>query len=232
MGDRKVGPPMDWMAARLKEIRRKPIELAHHLGVHPPRVYEMLAGRRRLQQSELARTAEFLEWTLQTVNDLVSGKASDKVLPMVGAHNAANYELPRNIPIRETRPLDTKGEFTLSSTISDYMRRPPRLATRTDVFGVQMQSDDMSPWREAGYTVLVELNRPAREGDYALIELEPKKSNSDDANASRATIKQIVKLGPTKVRLKQYGNEHKEFDIPRSQIKTICRVIDWEELIS
>jgi hypothetical protein len=59
---------MPWLKTRLREMGRTPTALAKHLGIAPPRVYEMIAGRRHIQSSEIAPMAAFLDWSVGELN--------------------------------------------------------------------------------------------------------------------------------------------------------------------
>jgi len=59
---------MPWLKTRLRELGRTPTALAKALGIAAPRVYEMIAGRRHIQQSEIAPMAEFLDWSIEEIN--------------------------------------------------------------------------------------------------------------------------------------------------------------------
>jgi phage repressor protein C with HTH and peptisase S24 domain len=221
-------PRLEWMENRLKQIRRRPIDLAKHLDIAPPRVYELLSGKRKIQNDEMEPTAEFLEWPLQVITDLVSGKPPEEVVPLAGSA-ASVAELPRNIPIRAAAPLGNEREkFILGTTIVDHARRFPRLTGRTDVFGVLIQTDEMSPWRELGQLVMFEQNRPPREGDYVVIELN--RLHNGPPAGFEAMIRLITRLNAKTVKVKQY-NPLKEIDVLRTTIKRMYRVLPWEELI-
>jgi hypothetical protein len=227
---------MEWLADRLKEIRRKPTELAAHLGIAPPRVYEMLGGRRKLQQSEMSALAEFLEWPVQAVADLVAGKPVAPIKPLAaGLVAQGNETWPRDVPIFTTREVVglKKGEFGMATNVAEFARRMPKLNGREDIWGIHLQHDDMSPWRERGQIVFFEENRPPREGEHALIEMkQPIQANGDDGPMARITVRKIVKLGDRTIRVRQYKGLPSEYDIKRSDIKEIFRAIEWEELIS
>lgn len=56
---------MPWLKVRLREVSKTPTGLARVLKVAPPRVYEMIGGRRAIQPDEVGPTAQFLDWTVE-----------------------------------------------------------------------------------------------------------------------------------------------------------------------
>jgi hypothetical protein len=70
---------MQWLRQRLTQIEKSPADLARWLEIPPPRVYEMLKGRRRLQQGEIGKTAQFLKMPEADVLALVEGRPPKSV---------------------------------------------------------------------------------------------------------------------------------------------------------
>src|SRR5215475_5519135 len=60
---------MQWLKDRLRTVNKTPGGLARALGIAAPRVYEMIAGKRRMQSGEIEPTAVFLEWTTDELLD-------------------------------------------------------------------------------------------------------------------------------------------------------------------
>jgi hypothetical protein len=65
---------MGWLKRRLKDIGRKPIDLARFLGLPPARAYEMLKGERYIQPNEIDRVARFLDWPATDVVAHMGGR--------------------------------------------------------------------------------------------------------------------------------------------------------------
>lgn len=223
---------MEWLKNRLAEVGRKPIELARHLGVPPARVYEMLAGKRRLQPGEYRAAAAFLAWPEARVLALAAGETEQDNLPeVIPAPNTPlppmRQEMAKDVPVYGTTlGGDGQGEFHFNGEVIDYVRRPPRLVGRKDVFVLYVQGSSMSPWREPGQMVYLEQNRPPRPGEYIVIEMAP----SPGEEVKPAMIKRLVSTSPARIRLRQY-NPDKEFDVDRTKVRAIYRVMDWDELM-
>lgn len=138
-------------------------------------------------------------------------------------------EMPKDVPVFGT-VVGGDGnhlvDFELNGAVVDYVRRPPRLAGRADVFAAYVQGDSMVHWREPGQLVYVEIAKPPRVMDYVLVELKP-----PAGEATRpAMIKRLLAVTPTKLRLRQY-NPARDFDIDRRTVLRLCRVLDWDELL-
>ena len=108
----------------------------------------------------------------------------------------------------------------------DWARRPPRLAGRTDVFGLYVEDQSMVPAYRPGALVLVERARPPAPGDDVVIELLP----ADERDERRALIKRLVAVNNKFVRVEQY-NPPKEIEFPRQQVAHLYRVMTMADLL-
>lgn len=137
-------------------------------------------------------------------------------------------EMPKDVPVYGTvvGGEDSSGDFELNGNVGDYVRRPPRIAGRADVFALFVQGDSMQYWRVSGQLIYVERLKPPSTLDYVLVELKPR----DHDNVRPALVKQLLAITPTKVRLRQY-NPAKDFDIDRRTVLHLYRIMDWDELL-
>jgi phage repressor protein C with HTH and peptisase S24 domain len=94
------------------------------------------------------------------------------------------------------------------------------------VFAIFAQGESMRPWREKGQPVYLDPARPARPGDYVVVECHGR-----DHEAGPALLKLLRSETAHKVRLEQFNPPNDRIEIPRSRIKRIYRVIDWPELL-
>ncbi len=83
---------MQWLRQRLNQIEKSPADFARWLGIPPPRVYEMLKNKRRLQQGEIAKAAQFLGISEGEILALAEGR------PLQSVHNGPNKNLDRATP--------------------------------------------------------------------------------------------------------------------------------------
>ena len=108
----------------------------------------------------------------------------------------------------------------------DWARRPPRLAGRSDVFGLYVEDTSMVPAFRPGALVLVERARPPAPGDDVVVELLP----TGPRDERRALIKRLVAINGKTVRLEQY-NPARELEFSRKQIGSIFRVMTMADLL-
>jgi phage repressor protein C with HTH and peptisase S24 domain/DNA-binding XRE family transcriptional regulator len=135
-------------------------------------------------------------------------------------------EMPKDVPVLGTTQGGSEGDFEMNiGEPVDFVRRPPRIARRKDVFCLIVQGDSMSPWREPGQLVYVEV-RPPRNGDYVVVEMLPE----PHGDLRAAYIKKLVGVTPTKIRLEQY-KPSRVIELDRRKVGRILRVMDWSELL-
>lgn len=107
----------------------------------------------------------------------------------------------------------------------DWVRRPPRLAGRTDVFGLYVEDTSMSPRYEPGALIIVEKARPPAVGDDVIFELAPESPRDE----RRALIKRLVAQTPTLVKVEQF-NPPKVLEFPRKRVLNMLRVMTLSDL--
>lgn len=225
---------MDWLKLMLAAAGKRPADLARFLDIPPSRVYEMLAGKRRLQQDEISRTALFLGIAESRIVAVLGGQPdpgpaieSNVQFAPTATAPSARADMAKDVPVFGTgMGGNGDADFELNGQIIDYVRRPPRLEGRSDVFAIYVQGSSMSPWRESGELAYVERNRPPRSGDYVVIEFE-----ANEFNVRPALIKKLVAITPGRIKLLQY-NPPKSIEIDRLKRRyQLYRVIDWTELM-
>lgn len=107
----------------------------------------------------------------------------------------------------------------------DWVRRPPRLVGRTDVFGLWVEDTSMVPRYEPGALVIVEKARPPSIGDDIVIELAPENARDEQ----RALIKRLVAQTSAIIRLEQF-NPPKILEYPRKRVLNILRVMTMSDI--
>jgi len=228
----------------LKEMLGRPgysqAGLAAALGRNPSAINRMVRGERHIRASELPIILKYLDEPAGAgafVAALPPGAhVAHDAMPRPNARFAEDAALP---PYRSEMPKDVPVygtvvggdgnhlvDFELNGAVVDYVRRPPRLAARADVFAAYVQGDSMVHWREPGQLVYVESAKPPRVMDYVLVELKPPVGES----TRPAMIKRLLAVTPTKLRLRQY-NPARDFDVDRRAVLRLYRVLDWDELL-
>lgn len=136
--------------------------------------------------------------------------------------------MSKDVPVLGTATGGSDADFTImNGDAVDWVRRPPRLLGRKDVFALWVRSDSMARWRSPGDLVYCEMVRHPQNGDHVVIEMKP--MGADDFRA--AFLKRLVSQGGNNYTVEQY-NPQLEFGIPKDNVQAIYRVIDWAELLS
>lgn len=123
---------MPWLKIRLRELGKTPTALAKSLGIAAPRVYEMIAGRRHIQPSEIEPMAKFLDWSIEEINKhlpehsravMIEAKGSPRVF---AAHSSADASLVRTMVDAAPRPVDMDEvkSAVLSTILERFKGRP------------------------------------------------------------------------------------------------------------
>lgn len=140
---------------------------------------------------------------------------ADVVLPSL-------HSMPKDVPVYGTASGGS-GIVQLKGEAIDYVRRPPSLAGRTDVFALYIEDVSMVPAFAPGDLVFVEKRRP-RVGDHAIIEYQ-----DGPAGELRCLIKKFAGVTATTVRLEQY-NPAKMIEVKAASVVRMQRVMTMADL--
>ena len=195
---------------------------------------KLAAGASRL----LNRTVSPLEFSGEAVEGhsrLLGAASADFPQEALRAPDAPlppmRSEMPKDVPVYGTvvggNAQGNLFDFELNGTIVDYVRRPPRIAGRRDVFAAYVAGNSMAPWREPGQLIYVEAAKPPKALDYVLVELKP---HDEGEGVRPALVKRLLGITPTKVRLRQFGPA-KDFDVELRTVLRVLRIMDWDELM-
>ena len=241
--DRRRGAALGAAALELQPragVAREGGGLAAALGRNPSAVNRMVRGERHIRASELPIILKYLDEPGGAGVSVAAPPPSDRValdaMPRLNARFAEDAALP---PYRSEMPKDVPVygtvvggdgqdtfDFELNGTVVDRVRRPPRIAGRSDVFAVYVSGGSMAPWREPGQLIYVEVVKSPKALDYVLIEFRPR----DGQGVRPALVKRLLSITPTKLRVRQF-DPPKDFDIERRAVLRILRVMDWDELM-
>lgn len=145
----------------------------------------------------------------------VQSKVASIVVPTIES-------MARDIPVLGTAS-GGNGQVLMRGDAIDYVRRPPSLAGRTDVFALYIEDVSMVPAFNLGDLVFVERRRP-RVGDHCIVEYQ-----SDAKNELRCIIKKLAGVTPTSFKFEQY-NPHKILEIKTQAITKMQRVMTMSDL--
>ena len=215
-----------WLKDQFARTGKVQADLARYLGLEPPMVSKMVNGTRKVQGTEVDRIRAFF--------GIVPDSSTPHEPPFKNNDtiNAAIVDANVTAPLRSDMPRDVpvlgtvsggSGGLQMNGDAVDWVRRPPRLEGRNDVFGVYVEELSMVPAFKPGALVIVEKARPPAPGDDVVIEIMKDGEH-------RALIKNLVYANHKIVRLQQY-NPPEEIEIDRSQVVRMFRVMPLADLL-
>jgi phage repressor protein C with HTH and peptisase S24 domain len=146
-------------------------------------------------------------------------------VPLVGTAQASEMEIDGDGEVRfvERMSLDLDNQV-------DYLRRPPSLATKRDVYAITVAGDSASPKYDDGEPAYVDPKRPPRSGDWVVVQLVKEEPEAEERRLHIALLKQFVRRTDSYVELHQL-NPDVRFQVPNRQVHAIHRVIPWSEIV-
>src|SRR5262249_1120246 len=106
---------------------------------------------------------------------------------------------PRDLPVYGMTVGGREGDFTFNGQTVDYVPRAPGLGKVKDAFALFVANDSMKPWKEHGDIVYLHPGRPARPGDYVVVELRPTR----DGEAGVCLVKRLRQRNNARIVLEQ-----------------------------
>lgn len=134
---------------------------------------------------------------------------------------------PADLPVYGTAAAGPDGAFELNNgEITEWIRRPPMLATVAKAYAVRCEGTSMVPVFEPGDLVCVHPKRPVSVGDYVLIVLHP---NAEGENPA-AFVKRLVRRGADRIEVDQI-NGARRMTFAWSKIDQLHYVIRPNDLL-
>ena len=134
--------------------------------------------------------------------------------------------MKRDVPVLGVSFGGPGGEFSMNGETIDHVLRPSRFENRKDLFALYVMGSSMEPRFFAGDLIYLEANRPARVGDFIVVEMKPTGPHPEKP----AFVKQFTGEAGGKLKLRQF-NPNKDFDIPRDKVFKIYRVMTTADLL-
>jgi hypothetical protein len=213
---------MRWMQVRLRHLGKSGAALARHLGIPRERVYEMFAGKRRLQQKEIGPTARFLEWSeaeliahvegrvLNETNKQTAQGALQQIAPI--QQPLADNTLPPLVLYKTAQTLDTgRGEFMLLAQRTDEVPRPFFLKFSTKAFAVRVLNDRMEPAYRRWDTLIIDPDSPMIDGEDCLFT-----DNPESPGGGLSVIARLISSTDGHWSVHQYGTKQ-DLDLPKAE---------------
>lgn len=134
-------------------------------------------------------------------------------------------ELPLTLPIRGTLSTGPGGLFSMGEDrAASYVRRPPRLEGRDDVYGLYVEDTTMQPAFHPGGLVLLEESPPPKIGDDIVIEFAPV-----DGAGGRPILRHLAGADEDHYILQQLSPPETT-KVLRAQVRAIHRVLTMLDL--
>ena len=219
----------EWLADRLAGVGKKKSELARHLGIPAPRVSEILRGSREIQSDEIAPMASFLNWTIEQLMRAESGFSTgeDGRLTEISSP-MADIATPnfgaKDVPIRGVAAAGNRGGFQMSPDIIDYAPRPPATLNSKNIYAIFVLNDSMHPAYESGALVYVSPDKPARAGDYVIVQIRTPNGEIE------ALFKRLKRQDDKVLVLTQY-NPPKDIKLAQGEVLAVHRAYTLNELV-
>jgi hypothetical protein len=208
---------MPWLKDRLRKLGKTPTALARELKIEPPRVYEMIAGRRAMQPREVAPTARFLEWSIEEL--LQHLPPESRVMPTQDL-NGSNHKIPL---LGTTQQLADMWDCVLTGE-TRRLASFTALEHRTDLEALYVHTTRMAPWREQGDVVIYEKTRPPMVNDYVVIFWV-------DNGRNKVLVRQLIEAKDHKLVVRQH-NPDKKLTLNLKEIASCFRVLTWIDCLT
>lgn len=209
--------------------------IADHFGIKPVSVTQWESGKSKPETDKFPELAKLLgvrlEWLINNEGerDLPSGEGGPIMPPEVRSAEVPVPErqsMPTNVPVMGNAAGGAKADFFLNGEIVDYVRRPPGIAHQTGVFALYVVGTSMYPKFEEGALIYATSTKPARVGDYIVVETY---SDGHDSTTG-GFVKRLEKRTATKIFCRQF-NPDKLLEFDLKKVKAVHRIIPLEELL-
>lgn len=244
-GEKGMLPDMPSLGQNIRRersrLRMRQRDVAKAVGVEPPTVSMWETDRDKPGRDRLLALADLFDVPVETLaeraNDVnqtqpldagnenvtVELQSTDVTLANVAVPLFRN--LPQNVAVLGTASAGDEGDFILNGEISEYVRRPPGIASAPQVFALWIAGNSMYPRFNEGDLIYVHPGRKPRVGDDVLIELMP------SADGDRpAFVKRLKKSGPTELLVEQF-NPPKDIAFDPRTVAHVYRILTTAELV-
>jgi len=147
-----------------------------------------------------------------------------KDVPVLGTPSCGEYVVRVEGEDRHIETID----IDLDETV-DFVRRPPALDGRKDVYAIYPQGFSMVPKFEPGDVAYVDTRKPPMNGDYVVVQL--RREDEDGERIVSALLKRLVRQTPEFVELQQF-EPNLTFRIERRRVARIHRLYTLTELVA
>ena len=133
-------------------------------------------------------------------------------------------EMPQDIPVMGTAAGSLEGAFQLDTGAPvDHVRRPPGIASAVGVYAIYVTGESMAPRFEDGELIYVSPSRPARIGDYVVVQLENGNGHIE------AFCKRMLRRTAETIVVEQF-NPPAELEFRLPEVLAIHRIMSMNDL--
>lgn len=215
---------------RLKALDKTPRAASVDAGLHPDTIRNVLRERSRKPRADsLAKMARALECSVDWLMDAQAAPGVAEPPQPAGLWETADAtpsraEMPRDVPVLGTAAGSARGAFQVDMAAIDFVRRPPGIGTSRDVYALYVVGSSMSPRFEEGELIYVSERRPARVGDYVVVQ-----TVVPDDGGIEAYCKRLVRRTDDALLLEQL-NPAAEIRLPMREVRAVHRILTLNEL--
>ena len=215
---------------RLKALNKTPRAASVDAGLHPDTIRNVLRERSRKPRADsLSKMARALECSVDWLMESHPGTAAPEPAPPIGLWEAADVpppraDMPRDVPVLGTAAGSARGAFQVDMSAIDFVRRPPGIGTSRDVYALYVVGSSMSPRFEEGELIYVSERRPARVGDYVVVQ-----TVAPDDGSVQAYCKRLVRRTDDALHLDQL-NPAADIRLPMREVRAVHRILTLNEL--
>lgn len=183
--------------------------VADHFGIKPVSVTQWESGKSRPSIDKIRELAQLLAVNVEWLVDGAGNPSPASIEPSPhppGVRPAdvplpERQSMPANVPVLGNASGGEKSDFFLNGEIVDYVRRPPGIAHQTGVFALYVIGDSMAPKFEEGALIYAGSTKPAKIGDYVVVELH----NGGKDMGTAGFVKRLERRTASKIFCRQFN---------------------------
>ena len=230
----------DRIGGRLGALGLSPNAASDKAGLDRTLVGRYVKGRvRNPRRDSLQKLAEALncsvEW-LATSNGAMEASAAAAPPPNVQRKSLDHedettalppgHEMPLDIPVFGTAAGSLgEGAFAMEQSVVDYVRRPPGVARAKDIYAIYIEGESMEPRYQHGELVYVSPRRPARPGDYVIVQVQ-----NGEHDEVQAYCKRLLRRTADQLILLQHKPEI-ELIFAMNRVRAVHRILSMADLM-
>lgn len=202
-------------------------EVGEAVGVSPQAVGQWETDRNEISMENLRSVCGFLKIDIEAATrGELKFLDDDPRSEIVRLSNKGSPNFgPLEVDVLGVGAGGDDGGFEFNGQIIERVRRPPGIATLTNVWALYIIGTSMIPRFEEGELAYAGGRAPVP-GDYVVIELFPEEGKS----VGKGFVKRLVRRTASEIIVEQF-NPAKQLKFDPYEIKGMTRIIPWRELL-